>query len=917
MDQWYVTRGQVTKGPYTRAQLAQAASNGSLRMTDLLRQGEEQDSIAAGKVSGLFPATDSAAAGAVPVVESTPKPVHASAPAPLIAESAMQSEASPPATGRRGTRWLWAAAGIVGVGVVGIGSFVILGRKSERLNTAEHLVQNDEPGSEPVIPDAKPASEPAKSKAKPASKKVSPKTKVASKGGTAKKAKVASKAGARKTKAASKGDTTGSEGTLTIAGPDIELPPVGPVTQPADVPASPAGKTGRQRRASDARAPDPANANEVWWAIARLSSFNYYGSTSSDPLPHEALYLPYRSNHLTATPGAYGGLTNMLTGRSSGETVNKKRAEDLLGHYEGIAATPYPYLQRAIELSETICRNRLRLGLADEQFGNTAASSIRVFQQSVFLPSIQYSFLRDADESRLKQSLERENPGYRVIVNSAPMSDASRDKLGELLKGAGGFMENAKKRSVVSGMLGYADMAQVDRSAQFWQSWLLPLARRCGGPAAARPLVNVDAVWGPTRMQSDYQRLHGYALINVSGQDLTHMVVELISENEWGQKGAEYYYFDLLKAGDFMRLVPHLRWERRRLDFANTVKLRWSLWADQASEVGREVTLTSPKPNPKAADWRQDYARFDRQGQAEGEAMGVMMQGTIALPSTPERHWRLLWKAAAPPASYVFRLPGKPGRTLILRFLRFDQGQYTFEAEIFDPGSGKPFDAETPVWTGKFNARPEPGISFGKNIQREISWAFALVRDDQLVIACPAAGKPAPRSRPGRSRCLLSKDRRPCGGSGTGKNWQTACGSGQTQASTIRANPTSGFNLRHKRMGAQYVHSLTPHGISATSQPQCPGNLISIPYRGAASNSFAISSLEGGGADCAPAGSGWPVSRNICSSPAGATEISIRAGRSLSLRNEWSEPTGMLANIPAVATMRSSSTWIVISPSST
>jgi hypothetical protein len=138
----------------------------------------------------------------------------------------------------------------------------------------------------------------------------------------------------------------------------------------------------------------------------------------------------------------------------------------------------YPYLKRAIEQADAICRDRLRLGLAEEQLGNTASSSIRVVQQSVFLPAIQYSVLRDADESGLGQSLEREHPGYGVIVNNAPLSAATREKPGELLKGARGLMEDTKKRAVVSGLLGYADMAQVDRSARFWQTWLLPLARR-------------------------------------------------------------------------------------------------------------------------------------------------------------------------------------------------------------------------------------------------------------------------------------------------------------------------------------------------------------------------------------------------------------------------------------------------------
>jgi uncharacterized protein DUF4339 len=981
MDQWYVARGKVIRGPYTRAQLQRAASNGSLQVTDLLRQGAEQNWIAAGKISGLFPAP----AGAVPAAVPVPPPLPTPSPAPGIGGSAVPPAPASAAPGGLRLWWLWAATGVISLGILAIGSIVILGKKSDRLKTNEPVVKNDKQTPKTVSPKVEQASKAGTPKAKMASKAGTPKAKMASKAGTP-KAKMASQAGTPKAKMASKAGTPKAKGALTVVSPDVELPPVGPInvrpddlvspefkaarasyvaaakkarvdlgdkyggtraeietsnldpkekakslerlqtehrgfmktdesrdgpiyTHPAMIKAvteylqtleaatrelggvaekelaanqkagvtdpvrlqplfaallasqnaallgiwegkSPGSATTRiwlidvdentggwriggleqqegsqpraayraeriefkdgalafvanpldvktasvrsggnpttlrlkngklqcetrgkpkptqlelvrtdredsrhflerleikaagGRPASGSHAPNPANANEVWWGVARLSSFNYYRSSSWDPLAHEALYLPYRSTHLTMTPGAYGGLTNMLTGRSPGASVNNKRVQDLLGQYEVLAVTPYPYLQRAIEQSEAICRNRLRLGLADEQFGNTAASSIRVFQQSVFLPAIQYSFLRDGDESRLRQSLEREHPGYRVIVNDAPLSAASREKLSELLKGAGGFMEDTKKRAVVSGLLGYADMAQVDRSAQIWQTWLLPLARRCGGPAAAKPLVSVGAAWGPTKSKSDYQRLHLYELQNVSGQSLTHVVVELIAENEWGEKSAQYYYFDQLKGREFMRLQPHMRWERRRLDFTNTVKVRWSLWADEASEVGREVKLTSPRPNPDAAGWRKDFVGYDRQSQSKGEAMGVMMQGTIALPSMPERQRRLLRKAAAPQSTYVFRLPGESGRTLILRFLRFNQDRDTFEAEIFEPGTGNPFDSQALVWTGKLNARPENGISFGKKDGFEMSWAFALVRDDQLEIACPAANKP-------------------------------------------------------------------------------------------------------------------------------------------------------------------------------
>ncbi len=185
------------------------------------------------------------------------------------------------------------------------------------------------------------------------------------------------------------------------------------------------------------------------------------------------------------------------------------------------------------------------------------------------------------------------------------------------------------------------------------------------------------------------------------------------------------------------------RWEKRRLDFTNTITLKWSLWADEASETGGEVKLTNPKPNPDPAGWRADYLKQDQRYQAEGEAAGTVMRNTITLPIIPARQQRLLRDAAAPPKSYAFRLQGEAKRTLVLRFLRVDRDNDTFEAEIFDLGTRKAFDPKIAVWKGKLNARPEAGISFVKLADgTESDWAFTLARDDQPMLSCPAAGKP-------------------------------------------------------------------------------------------------------------------------------------------------------------------------------
>lgn len=94
---------------------------------------------------------------------------------------------------------------------------------------------------------------------------------------------------------------------------------------------------------------------------------------------------------------------------------------------------------------------------------------------------------------------------------------------------------------------------------------------------------------------------------------------------------------------------------------------------------------------------------------------------------------------------------------------------------------------------------------------------------------------------------------------------------------------------------------------------QCPGSLIPMPYLGAISCNFSISSFVGGNAFVVPSANSTPTSKNICSSPAGATEINIFSGHSLSFLNECGVPTGMLANVPAFATIFSPLTVNVIS----
>src|SRR6185437_1396462 len=87
------------------------------------------------------------------------------------------------------------------------------------------------------------------------------------------------------------------------------------------------------------------------------------------------------------------------------------------------------------------------------------------------------------------------------------------------------------------------------------------------------------------------------------------------------------------------------------------------------------------------------------------------------------------------------------------------------------------------------------------------------------------------------------------------------------------------------RPGLHQRPSVTPFSPGSFLDHDC-GSLISIPYLGATASRFSISSVVGGRAVVEPSGSGTPNSKNIISSPAGATERSILAGLLLSFLKE-------------------------------
>jgi hypothetical protein len=325
------------------------------------------------------------------------------------------------------------------------------------------------------------------------------------------------------------------------------------------------------------------------------------------------------------------------------------------------------------------------------------------------------------------------------------MSPEARQKLRKLGENVGGMMQEVKRRAQVSGLLAYADMAQVDRASALWQAWLLPLAKRCGGPPSQTPLITVAGEWKlqSNKPGSQFTSLREFMLKNVCGRELTHAAIELIAENEWGEKIAQYYFFHKLDVAEAARLVPHPRWLKRRLPFTNIIKLKWSVWADQGSEVDRTATLTNPTPNPDPVGWRKDYLAFDRQYQAEGEALGAIVRNMKFLPVLPDRQRRRLLDCVAQGSTYMVP-QSNSGKPVVMRFQNTDAGQGTVEVEIMDATSRKPLRPDAPVWRGKL--KPDPDAGFVLSL--DSGWTLQLAPDDQPTISIPNSGNASVRQMP-------------------------------------------------------------------------------------------------------------------------------------------------------------------------
>ncbi|GAB4156478.1 MAG: hypothetical protein Tsb009_33430 [Planctomycetaceae bacterium] len=81
----------------------------------------------------------------------------------------------------------------------------------------------------------------------------------------------------------------------------------------------------------------------------------------------------------------------------------------------------------------------------------------------------------------------------------------------------------------------------------------------------------------------------GLSVVNTSKRDLHHTTIEVELETPWGLKTTNYYYTDILKAGEKRNLHPGAIWDIEGLE--QTGALKFSVWSDQGVVLKRSVNL--------------------------------------------------------------------------------------------------------------------------------------------------------------------------------------------------------------------------------------------------------------------------------------------------------------------------------------
>lgn len=354
--------------------------------------------------------------------------------------------------------------------------------------------------------------------------------------------------------------------------------------------------------------PVPDDAKALTWRLAELMSFKYASPDGNAPFPPpERLYLPWRRLRFTLNPAA--------------GYVDAARA--IQSQFDRIAKTQHEDVATAAREARSLYLERYKIGAFNQAYGNTPDSS--------FADLAEYLGSRIRALAELERAIDRDKAEGG---ENAPMSESSAGKLLEFVRA----MDGRTLESIVadgarlSGWLAYADMNRLDQQAKYWQTVLLPLIKQDSGPATDTELVELEAVWRPKGGIEQFSVLTTYAIRNTSKERLNRVVVELLAENQWGEKAGQYYAIRTLAPGEVYYLRPHFRWERRRLDFTNSINISFSVWTESASNLGKNVHLTNPKPNPDSEGWRRDFLRFDNQEAATGELWGLLATATFPSP---------------------------------------------------------------------------------------------------------------------------------------------------------------------------------------------------------------------------------------------------------------------------------------------
>jgi hypothetical protein len=223
--------------------------------------------------------------------------------------------------------------------------------------------------------------------------------------------------------------------------------------------------------------------------------------------------------------------------------------------------------------------------------------------------------------------------------------------------------------------------------------------------------------------------LANFSLKNVARKDLTHVTIEVIAENQWGEKAAHYYFVPQIDAGERVALSPTPRWDKRRLDFANTLDVAWSVWSDQGCLTDRREHLTSPKPNPDPAAWRADYLGFDQRLAGKGEALGAVVQQMSLIPVDAASAKKILLDAVCAGHTYAFRInaPNTKPVNLVIRFVRDDADGMGADAEVIDLATKKPYRPDIPVWKAAYASTGGPYAAY----ELGNGWAFTIGQDER------------------------------------------------------------------------------------------------------------------------------------------------------------------------------------------